>query len=69
MNKWVNPPHTKKEEETYDADDDFTINPPPSFTAYLKQIKKKPPSKKSKRNRVADKGVLLSKRLRNKKDK
>ena len=63
MLKWLNPTPKIKNEFEFENQDGFFKQPPATFSASLKQISKRKPSKKSKRDRVADKSILLSKRL------
>ena len=65
MNRWVSPPPRSKsdEENEFPPQDVTTYIPPISFDTIKKQVKKKKPTKKSKKERIADKSVSLAERL------
>ena len=63
MNKWVNPPPRMKTEDEFPPQDGTTYIPPTSFDTIKKQVRKKKVSKKSKRERIADKSISLSERV------
>ena len=63
MNKWVNPPSGMKTEDEFHSQDSITYIPPTSFDTIKKQVGKKKPSKKSKRERIADKSISLAERV------
>ena len=74
-NKWVNPPKKQKTESEFPylaypqnefpPQDAVTYVPPPSFSTIKKQVRKKRVSRKSKKERIADKFVSLAERLGN----
>jgi len=62
-NRWVNPPSRKPkktEENEFPPQDAVTYTP---FSTIKKQVKKKNPTKKPKKERIADKSVSLAERL------
>jgi hypothetical protein len=63
--KWVTLPELKSEDDF--TDDDVVLDQPQasdrSFSTIIQQVNKKKLSKKSKRDRVADKSVLLADRV------
>ena len=73
MNRWVNPPpRLKTEDEFIQTDVPQGESPPQDATTYTyantfntmkKQVRKKKVSRKSKKERIADKSVSLSERL------
>ena len=63
MNKWVNPPQRQKTENEFPPQDAVTYTYANSFDTIRKQVKKKKPSKKSKKERIADNSVSLAERL------
>ena len=65
MNHWINPPPRSKsdEENEFPQQDATTYIPPISFDTIKKQVKKKKPTKKSKKERIADKSISLAERL------
>ena len=63
MNKWVNPPPKMKTEDEFPPQDATTYIPPTSFDTIKKQVKKKKTTKKSPKDRIADKSILLAERL------
>ena len=65
MNKWVNPPPRKsKTEDEFLPQEPVTYIRPTSFDTIKNQVRKKKVSRKSKRERIADKTVSLAERLR-----
>ena len=60
MNKWVNPPSRMKTENEFPSQDSVTYIPPTSFDTIKKQVGKKMVSRKSKKERIANKIVLLA---------
>jgi len=63
MNKRLNPPSRMKTENEFPSQDSVTYIPPTSFNTIKKQVGKKKMSKKSKRERIADKSVSLAERV------
>jgi hypothetical protein len=63
MNKWVNPSSRMKTENEVPPLNSTNCISPPSFDIIKKQVGKKKVSKKSKKDRIADKSVLLADRL------
>ena len=64
MNKWVNPsPRNSKTENEFLPQDTTTYIHPTSFDTIKNQVGKKKVSRKSKRERIADKSVSLAERL------
>ena len=63
MNKWVNPPPKMKTEDEFPPQDGTTYIPPTSFDTIKKQVGKKNLSRKTKKERIADKIVSLAERL------
>ena len=69
-NRWVNPPKKPKTENEFPylaypqnefpPQDSITYIPPTSFNTIKKQVRKKKVSRKSKKERIADKIVLLA---------
>jgi hypothetical protein len=60
-NKWVNPPPKKqKTENEFPSQDAVTYTP---FSTIKKQVRKKKISKKSKKERIADKSISLAERV------
>ena len=67
MNKWLNPPPKKpKMENEFPPQDAVPYPPTTTFGTMKKQLRKKKPSKKSKKERIADKSVSLAERLNDK---
>lgn len=65
MSRWVNPPSRMKAEDEFPSQDAVTYIPTTSFDTIKKQVRKKKVSRKSKRERIADKSVSLAERLGN----
>ena len=65
MNKWVNPPRKPKTENEFPPQNSVTYIPPISFDTIKKQVRKKKVSRKSKRERIADKSISLAERVGN----
>ena len=64
MNKWLNPPPRKsKTEDEFPSQKPVTYIPLTSFDTIKKQVRKKKVSRKSKKDRIADKSVSLAERL------
>ena len=63
MNKWVNPSKRQKTEDEFPSQDATTYIYPTSFDTIKNQVKKKRVSRKSKKDRIADKSVSLAERL------
>ena len=73
LNRWVNPPpRLRTEDEFIQTDVPQGESPPQDTTTYTqantfntmkKQLRKKKVSKKSKKERIADKSISLSERL------
>ena len=63
MNKWVNPPSRMKTEDEFPPQDAVTYIPPTAFNTITQQVGKNKPSKKSKRERIADKSISLAERV------
>ena len=64
MNKWVNPPPRKpKTEDEFPSQDATTYISATSFDTLKNQVRKKKVSRKSKKDRIADKSVSLAERL------
>ena len=64
MNKWLNPPPRKpKTEDEFPPQDATTCIRPTSFDTIKNQVRKKKVSRKSKKDRIADKSVSLAERL------
>jgi len=63
MNKWVNPSKRQKTEDEFPSQDATTYIHPTSFDTIKNQVGKKKVSRKSKKERIADKSVSLAKRL------
>ena len=63
MNKWVNPASRIKADDEFPSQDLINFISPTSFDTIKKQVGKKKVSKKSKKDRIADKSVLLADRL------
>ena len=64
MNKWVNPPPRKsKTEDEFRPQDATTYTSATSFDTIKNQVRKKKVSRKSKKDRIADKSVSLAERL------
>ena len=62
-NRWVNPPSRKmKTENEFPPQDAVTYTP---FSTIKKQVKKKKPTGKSKKERISAKSVSLAERLGN----
>ena len=59
MNRWVNPPPEMKTENEYAV----TYTHANTFNTMKKQVGKKKVSRKSKKERIADKSISLSERL------
>jgi len=60
-NRWVNPPSRKqKTENEFPPQDAVTYTP---FSTIKKQVKKKKPTGKSKKERISAKSVSLAERL------
>jgi len=52
-----------KTEDEFSSQDSITYIPPTSFDTIKRQVRKKKVSKKSKRERIADKSVSLAERV------
>ena len=74
MDKWLNPPRRKQKTESefpylaysqseFPPQDAVTYIPPTSFNTIKKQVGKKKPSKKSKKERISAKSISLAERL------
>jgi len=68
MNRWINPPPPIKFENEFPPQDNigqssWVTYPPEPFATYKKQVGKKKVSKKSKKERIVEKTLHLSKRL------
>ena len=63
MNKWVNPSKRQKTENEFPSQDATTYIHPTSFDTIKNQVRKKKVSRKSKKERIADKSVSLAERL------
>ena len=63
MNKWVNPEPRMKTENEFPPENAVPYIPPTPFSTIKKQVKKKNPTKKPKKERIADKSVSLAERL------
>ena len=63
MNKWVHPPSRIRPEDEFPSQDSVTHIPPSSFDTIKKQVRKKKVSRKSLKERIADKSVSLAERL------
>ena len=73
MNNWLKPPKKQSTESEFPylaypqndfpPQDSVTYIPPTSFNTIKKQVGKKKVSKKSKRERIADKSVSLAERV------
>ena len=63
MNKWVNPSKRQKIEDEFPPQEPVTYIPPTSFDTIKNQVRKKKVSRKSKKERIADKSVSLAERL------
>ena len=63
MNKWINPVPRIRPEDEFPSQDSVTHIPPSSFDTIKKQVRKKKVSRKSLKDRVADKSVSLAERL------
>ena len=63
MNKWVSPPSRMRMEDEVAPQDGTTYIPQTSFDTIKSQVGKKKVSKKSKKERIADKSVSLAERL------
>ena len=61
MNRWLNPPPIKFENEF--SPQDYITQPLFPFGHYTRQIGKKKVSRKSKKERLVDKSLNLSKRI------
>ena len=59
MNKWLNPPQKEKSDELMTKEPIYLI----SFDTIKNQVGKKKVSRKSKKERIADKSVSLAERL------
>jgi len=68
MSRWINPAPTIKFDNEIPPQDHITY-PLYPFDYYTRQIGKKKPSKKSKKDRVLEKSVHLSARIKQKSDK
>ena len=64
-NRWVNPQRKQKTEDEFPSQDAVTYIPPISFDTIKKQVRKKKVSRKSKRERIADKSISLAERVGN----
>ena len=63
MIRWVNPPSRMKTEDEFPSQDAVTYIPLTSFDTIKKQVRKKKVSRKSLKDRVAEKSVSLAERL------
>jgi len=63
MNKWINPVPRIRPGDEFPSQDSVTHIPPSSFDTIKKQVRKKKVSRKSKKERIADKSVSLAERL------
>jgi len=63
MNKWVNPPQRQKTENEFPSQDAVTYFTP--FSTIKRQVKKRKPTRKSKKERISVKSVSLAERLGN----
>jgi len=63
MNKWLNPSKRQKTEDESAPQDATTYTSATSFDTIKKQVGKKMVSRKSKKERIADKSVSLAERL------
>jgi len=64
MNKWVYPPPRKsKTENDFPPQEPMTYIPQTSFDTIKKQVRGKKVSRKSRKERIADKSVSLAERL------
>ena len=63
MNKWVNPSKRQKTEDEFPPQDATTYTSATSFDTIKNQVRKKKVSRKSKKERIADKSVSLAERL------
>ena len=68
-NRWVSPPKRNQSEDEFPAQEPVGHFPLFPFGHYTRQIGKKKPSKKSKQDRVSEKSLLLSARIKQKSDK
>ena len=64
MNKWVNPSSRIKADNKFPQLDGTNCIFPSSFDIIKKQVGKKKVSKKSKKERIADKSILLADRFK-----
>jgi hypothetical protein len=64
-NRWVNPQRKQKTEDEFPSRDSVTYVPPTTFDTIKKQVRKKKVSRKSKRERIADKSISLAERVGN----
>ena len=63
MNKWVHPSKMQKIKNESAPQEPVTYIPSTSFDTIKKQVRKKKVSRKSKKERIADKSVSLAKRV------
>ena len=63
MNKWVNPSKRQKTEDEFPSQEPVTYIPPTSYDTIKNQLRKKKVSRKSEKERIADKVVSLAERL------
>ena len=63
MNRWVNPPLRMKTEDEFPPQDAITYTHANTFNTMKKQVGKKKVSRKSKKERIADKSISLSERF------
>ena len=63
MNKWVNPSKRQKTEDEFPSQDATIYTSATSFDTIKNQVRKKKVSRKSKKERIADKSVSLAERL------
>ena len=65
MNRWVSPEPRMRTENEFSPENAVPYTPASSFDTIRKQVKKKKPTRKSKRDRVSAKSVSLAERLGN----